>query len=186
MKIKILVLFILVGGFYSSANAQKFITKTGKIEIFSETPLFIIDGVNKKVASILNTENGEVVASTLVRSFRFEEALVEEHFNENYLEPHIFPKSTFKGRISDFETVDFFKNGTYEVTITGELTIHGITKTITEPAKLIISDEGITAHSEFDVSLKAYEVKIEKAYTKAIKDDILLKIHFEYKPYSKS
>ncbi len=109
MKIRLLVLSVLFAGLYTSASAQKYITKTGTIEIFSETPLFVIDGVNKKVASILNAENGEVVASTLVRSFRFEEALVEEHFNENYLEPHKFPKSVFKGKITNFDKVDLTK-----------------------------------------------------------------------------
>jgi len=186
MRIRILVLAILFSGIFTAVSAQKFITKTGTIEIFSETPLFIIDGVNKKVASILNAENGEVVASTLVRSFRFEEALVEEHFNENYLEPHKFPKSVFKGKITDFNKVDIYKKGTYDVTIAGQLTIHGETNDISHPAKLIVSDDGITAICEFEVSLKAYKVEIEKAYTKAIKDEILLKIHFDYKAFEKS
>lgn len=185
MRIKILVLAVLFSGILTEASAQKFITKTGVIEIFSETPLFVIDGVNKKVASILNAENGEVVASTLVRSFRFEEALVEEHFNENYLEPHKFPKSTFKGKIVDWNKVDVTKNGTYNVTIAGKLTIHGETRDITEPAKLVVKDGMITATSEFIVSLANYKVQIEKAYKKAIKDEITLKIHFDYKPYSK-
>lgn len=186
MRIRLLVLSVLFAGLYTSAFAQKYITKTGTIEIFSETPLFVIDGVNKKVASILNAENGEVVASTLVRSFRFEEALVEEHFNENYLEPHKFPKSVFKGKITNFDKVDLTKNGTYDITIAGKLTIHGETNDISHPGKLIVSDEGVTAISEFEVSLKAYKVEIEKAYTKAIKDEILLKIHFDYKEYEKS
>ena len=100
MKLKYLLLTIFTCFLLSSFSfAQKHITKTGTIEIFSETPLFTIEGVNKKVASILNTETGEIVSSTLIRSFKFEEALVEEHFNENYLEPHKFPKSTFKGKI---------------------------------------------------------------------------------------
>ncbi len=185
MKIKLIVL-IIFSFIYTEAISQKYITKTGKIEIFSQTPLFTIDGVNKKVASILNAANGDIVASTLVRSFRFEEALVEEHFNENYLEPNKFPKSIFKGKIVNFSDVDINKNGTYDITIAGKLTIHGVTHDISEPGKLIVKDGNITGTTSFNVSLQDYKVKIEKAYKKAIKDAILLKIHFNYKLYKKS
>ena len=120
MNYKYILLFVLSCSFLT-ISAQKHITKTGTIEIFSQTPLFTIEGVNKKVASILNTETGEVVASTLIRSFKFEEALVEEHFNENYLEPHKFPKSIFKGKITDYKKIDFSKDGTYSIILEGKL-----------------------------------------------------------------
>lgn len=184
MKLRYILLTIFTGLLLSS-YAQKYITKTGTIEIYSKTPLFTIEGVNKKVASILNAETGEIVASTLIRSFKFEEALVEEHFNENYLEPHKFPKSIFKGKITDYKKVDFSKDGKYNISIEGKLTIHGVTNYIKEKGSLLIKDGGISAKSEFPVSLKAHKVKIEPAYKKAIKDDILLKIHFDYKPYNK-
>lgn len=183
MRIKLLLIVLIFSGLSTGIFAQKYITKTGTIEIFSETPLFIIDGINKKVASILNVETGEIVASTLIRSFRFEEALVEEHFNENYLEPNKYPKSIFKGKILNFHDVDLKKNGTYNITVAGKFTIHGQTRDIKEPGKIIIKDGKITATSEFEISLKNYKVEIERAYTKAIKDEILLKIHFDYKFY---
>ncbi len=182
MRYLLLVVFATV---LLTASAQKQITKTGTIEIFSETPLFTIEGTNKKVASILNTENGEVVASTLVRSFKFHEALVEEHFNENYMESHAFPKSIFKGRIIDFSSLDLSKDGTYDIMIEGKLTIHGETNYVKENGTITFADGIISASTEFPVSLKAYKIRVEKAYTKAIQDEILLKIHFNYKPYSK-
>ena len=129
MKLKYLLLIIFTG-LMLSLPAQKFITKTGVIEIISEVPVFTIKGVNNKVASILDTEIGEIYASTLIRSFKFEEALVEERFNENYLEPDKYPQSTFQGKITDYKKVDFTKNGSYEITIEGKLTIHGVTNYI--------------------------------------------------------
>jgi len=183
MKNILLIITVIISGIFTQIHAQKYITKTGKIEIFSETPLFVIDGVNKKVASILNASNGNIVASTLIRSFRFEEALVEEHFNENYLEPHKFPKAIFKGKITNIDEVDLKKDGTYDISITGKLTIHGQTRNVTEPGKIVVKNGKITATTQFEVSLKEYHVEIEKAYTKAIKDEILLKIHFDYKFY---
>ncbi len=182
MKYLLLVVFAAV---LLTASAQKQITKTGTIEIFSETPLFTIEGINKKVASILNTKSGDVVASTLVRSFKFHEALVEEHFNENYMESHEFPKAIFKGKIIDFNSLDLTKDGTYDIMIEGKLTIHGETNYVKEKGTITFTDGIISASTEFPVSLKAYKIRVEKAYTKAIKDDILLKIHFNYKPYSK-
>ena len=184
MKLRYFFIVIFSGILFTSF-AQKQITKSGTIEIFSETPVFTIEAVNKKVASILNVENGDIVVSTLVRSFKFHEALVEEHFNENYMESEKFPKAIFKGRISNFQSVDFTKDGNYDVIIEGKLTLHGTTNYIKEKAVIMIKNQLISASSEFDVSLEAYKIKIENAYKDSIKDDILLKIHFEYKPYSK-
>ncbi|MCK5537098.1 MAG: YceI family protein [Bacteroidales bacterium] len=184
MKLKY-VLLLVFSGLMINSFAQKHITKSGNIEIFSQTPLFTIEGVNKKVASILNTETGDIVASTLMRSFKFEEALVEEHFNENYAESHKFPKSTFKGKITDYKKIDFTKDGTHTITIEGKLLIHGATNYVKEQGVLTIKDGNISAKTQFNVSLKAFEIQVEKAYEKAIKDEIELKIHFDFKPYTK-
>ena len=180
MNLKYLLLTILIGSMLSS-SAQKFITKTGVIEINSRTPVYTIKGVNNKVASILDTEIGEVFASTLIRSFQFEEALVEERFNENYLEPDKYPNSTFQGKITDYKKIDFSKNGSYDITIEGKLTIHGVTNYIKERGKLIIKDGIITTNTEVTISLKAFKIKVEDAYQL---DDVLLKIRFNYQPYS--
>jgi hypothetical protein len=184
MKLRYLLLAVCSGILFN-VNAQKYITKTGTIEIFSQTPLFTIEGINKKVASILNTETGDIVVSTLVRSFKFEEALVEEHFNENYMESHKFPKSIFKGKITNYNSIDFSKNGNHKILIEGKLTIHGVTNYIKESGTLMIKGETISANTTFIVSLKAYGIKVEPAYKKAIKDEIELKVHFDYKPYNK-
>ncbi|MCD6180327.1 MAG: YceI family protein [Bacteroidales bacterium] len=184
MKNKFL-LIILISFLAVTAQAQKQITKTGTVEIFSETPLFTIDGINKKVASILNTETGDIVASTLVRSFKFEEALVEEHFNENYIESHKFTKSVFKGKIINFDVANFSIDGSYDVLFQGKFTIHGETRDIEEKGIITVKDGLISAESEFHISLENYKVKVEKSYKKAIKDEILLKIKFDYKPYNK-
>ena len=180
MHLKYLLLTILIGSMLSS-TAQKLITKTGVIEINSRTPVYTIKGVNNKVASILDTEIGEVFASTLIRSFQFEEALVEERFNENYLEPDKYPNSTFQGKITDYKKIDFSKNGSYDITIEGKLTIHGVTNYIKERGKLIIKDGIITTNTEVTISLKAFKIKVEDAYQL---DDVLLKIRFNYQPYS--
>lgn len=184
MKTRIFLL-VAISCFTMSVFAQKQITKSGKIEIFSQTPMFSIEATNNKVASILDTKTGDLVVSTLVRSFKFKEALVEEHFNENYMESHLFPKAEFKGKIANYTDGAYSKDGVYDATVTGKLTIHGVTKDVSEKAKITVKGGSISATTQFSVSLENYGIKVEKSYKDAIKDDVLLKINFSYQPYTK-
>lgn len=181
MKQKI-ILAALVSLCFNPLKAQKLITKDGTIEIFSQTSLFTIEAKNQKVASILNLETGDVVASTLVRSFKFKEALVEEHFNENYMQSEKYPKSQFKGKITNFNTVDQSKDGTYPITIEGELTMHGQTKPEKLNGKIVIHDGKISASAETEVSLENYKIEVEESYKDRINDLIKLDIKFDYSP----
>jgi hypothetical protein len=160
--------------------AQKYITKEGTIEIFSETSLFTIEAKNQKVASILDASNGEIVASTLVLSFKFREALVEEHFNENYMESNLYPKAQFKGKISNFNEINLTKDGTFDITIEGELTLHGVSLPLTTKGKITVSGEKITGSTEFMVSLEKYKIRVEERYKDRIKDEIKLTVNFNY------
>ncbi len=177
--ILILVLFFIVTGIF----AQKYITKQGRIDIFSETQLFTIEAVNKKVATILNIENGEVVASLLNRSFEWEEALVGEHFNENYMESHLYPKAIFKGTITNLKDVNFKKDGTYDVKFEGDLTIHGETRKYVETGTMTVEGKTLKFKTTFTVSLENHGIKIEESYKDRMKDEIELKLNFEYNPY---
>lgn len=165
-----------------SAFSQKMIDKSGSIKIFSQTSLFIIEAENNKVASVLNKQTGDVVASTLVKSFKFHEALVEEHFNENYMESATYPKSEFKGKITNFASLDLSKDGTYDVTIEGALTMHGVTNPVKTTGKLVVSGGNISATTEFVVSLQAYKIKVEESYKDRINDEIKLTVKFAYVP----
>ena len=163
-----------------SLNAQKYKTTEGQIEIFSKTPVFTIEGMDKKVASIINFETGDVVATTLVRSFKFHEALVEDHFNENYMESEKYPKASFKGKITNIKDVDLKKNGEYKVTIKGDLTLHGQTNPIDVPGTLTVKDGKLVGKTVFNVSLAGYKIHVEESYKDAIKDEIKLNITFDY------
>ena len=164
--------------------AQNQLTRTGIITIVTETPLFAIEGVNNNVASVLNTETGEIVSSTLIRSFSFKETVFEERFNDNYLESHEFPQATFIGKIIDYKNFDFSKDGDYNIMIEGKLKIHGVTNYIKEKGTITIIDGFIVAKSEFAISLNAYKIELESIYKSAINDEALLKMKFNYMPYS--
>jgi hypothetical protein len=181
MKKAIIVIAVLFCTIFS-VQAQKYLTKEGVIDIYSETSLFVIEAKNQKVASILNTDNGEIVVSTLVRSFKFKEALVEEHFNENYMESHLYPKAQFKGKIMNFSQINTSKDGSYTIQIEGDLTLHGETRPLKTSGKLTVKSGSIIASTEFLISLENYKVKIEEQYKDRISDEIKLTVHFDLKP----
>src|SRR6476661_3108538 len=119
---------VMAAAFTSVASAQKYYTKNGTISFFSSTSMEDIKADNSQVMSVLNTENGDMQFSVLVKSFHFQKALMEEHFNENYMESEKFPKASFKGTVADISKVNFSKDGVYNVNVSGDLTIHGVTK----------------------------------------------------------
>lgn len=162
----------------SSTFAQnKFITKTGVINFEASVPSFEeVAATNESVTAIVNTENGEIAALALVKGFRFKNALMEEHFNENYAESDKFPKATFKGKIEDFSLE---KNETTYL-LNGELSFHGKTKAIenikvktsVDGDKIILTGEFITKASDFDI-------EIPKIVSNKITEDITITFQFE-------
>jgi len=143
-----------------AANAQKFITRNGFISFYSHTPLEEIKAENNQVAGVLDISTGEMVFQVLIKSFHFERALMEEHFNENFMESHKFPKSLFKGKITNLSSVDFKKDGRYEVTVEGELTIREVTKKIAGNGILEVAGGGINASSKLDIVPEDYNITI--------------------------
>ena len=162
------------------AIAQKYFTKNGTISFFSKTPLENISADNNQVVSVLNTQNGELNFSLLIRNFHFKKALMEEHFNENYMESDKLPKATFKGNISDPAKVDFTKDGTYNTTVTGDLTVHGVTHKISAPATITIKNGSVAADSKFMVKPADYNISIPKIVRENIAETIEVTVACAY------
>jgi len=158
MKTKVLTVAFIFLAF--NLSAQKFMTKNGYIGFFSHTPMEDIKAGNNQVASILDASTGEIVFQVLMKSFKFEKALMEEHFNENYAESEKFPKSTFKGKIANLSDVDFSKPGIYKVTVDGDLFIHGVTKNVSLPGEIEITKDGVNTRSEFIIIPEDYNIEI--------------------------
>jgi hypothetical protein len=184
MKTLIVSLLILMVGLTAPAQA-KFICKNGYIGFYSHTPMEDIKGDNNQVASILNAENGEVIFNVLMKSFKFDRALMEEHFNENYVESDKFPKSTFKGKITNLSSVDFKKDGTYNVDIEGELLIHGATKPVKAQGTFDIKEGKITAKSKFQLDPKDYNIDIPSVVKEKFADKMDITVNLVYAPFEK-
>lgn len=156
----------------SQLFAQKTYTKNGNISFFSKSPLENIDAKNNQVMSVLNTQTGDMQFSVIIKAFHFKKALMEEHFNENYMESTKYPKATFKGIVSDISKINFTKDGIYNVSVSGDLTIHGVTNKITAPGQINIRNGVTSASSKFKVKLADYNIRIPKV----VKDNIAEKI----------
>ena len=177
-----LIFAFLLLNFAFTANAQKFMTKDGYIGFFSHTPMEDIKGDNNQVASVLDIVSGEMVFQVLIKSFHFDRALMEEHFNENYMESDEFPKSIFKGKITNLSLVNFSKSGTYNVTIEGDLTIHGVTNRISTKGTLEVVTGGINANSKFNVTPEDFKIDIPKVVREKIANNLEVTVTIKYTP----
>jgi hypothetical protein len=163
-------------------SAQKYITKNGYIGFLGHTPMDDIKADNNQVASILDTSNGELVFQILMKSFHFDAALMEEHFNENYMESEKFPKSIFKGKITNLSEVNFSKSGMYNVNVEGEMNIHGVAKPFSAKGNLEIIKDGIIAKSKFTVKPADFNIAIPGVVKEKIASEMEVSLEMKYSP----
>jgi polyisoprenoid-binding protein YceI len=160
-----------------------FIADTGHVTFYSYAPIEDIDATSKQVNSIYNNTNNEIAFMIPMRSFTFKKALMQEHFNEKYIESDKYPQATFKGKVN--EKVDVTKPGKYAVSATGTLTIHGKEKQITEKGEMEIGDNRITLTTKFFVAIADYNIKIPQLLFNNVADTIEVRMQTVYIPYKK-
>lgn len=170
MKKTILLFGIILFAF--TVYSQKYLTKNGHIKFHSETPMETIEAHNRQVNSALDIETGDFVFKVLMKSFEFEKALMQEHFNENYVESDKFPNATFKGKVLNVQDFDFTSDNTFDVIIEGDLTIHGVTKKIREKGSFSVENGQINGISTFIVKPEDYKIKIPKTVLENIAEEI--------------
>ena len=162
MKKTVIVLGLALASVATFAQ-DKLITKTGHARIFSHTSVEDIEANNYKVISSIDPATGKIVFSFPMQGFEFPKAKMQQHFNSpKFLDTQQFPKAKFKGNIVDMSKVNFKKDGTYEVMVKGDLTMHGVTKTITEKGTIVIKDGKIQAKTKVNIVLADYKIAFEK------------------------
>lgn len=173
----------LITIFYSlNLQAQKIlISKSSEISFFSKTPIKDIDAENKSSTALINLDTKDIAIKIPVKSFIFPNKLMQEHFNENYLETEKYPSSTFRGKIN--EPIDISKDGKFNVTATGKINIHGVEKTQTFKGTATVLDKKVTIDSQFDIALADFKIDIPKLVFEEIaeKVKVTFKILFEEK-----
>ncbi|MFO7829648.1 MAG: YceI family protein [Bacteroidales bacterium] len=171
---------------YIASTAQSvYFTRTGHIYFISQTDVIDIDADNNQVASFLDIESGKLQFAVLIKSFEFSLATAKEHFNESYIESDRYPKATFKGEINNIENIDLKEQGTYQVHVTGDITIRGITKTIEVPAEIQVSNNNINARSEFVLAIADFNIKVPKVVEHRVAEQVTVNVNMDYAPYKK-
>ena len=146
MKKIIILLTIIIIGINSTCFSQVYFTKNGRISFYSKAPVENISADNNQVISVLNTQTGALQFSVLNNAFHFPKAMMEQHFNSDYMESDKYPKSTFKGTVADISKVDISKDGTYNVTSRGALAFMAYQKMSPRPVQLLSKMENFPAH----------------------------------------
>lgn len=185
----IVVLFIVLTSFSTTLQgdryANAYVCKAGKIHFFSATPVENIDAVSNATMCVLNTETMKLNAKVKMETFRFEKKLMEEHFNENYMESEKYPFGILDGTI--VEKIDTKKDGTYNVTIHGTFEVHGVKKERDIKGTLTIKNGApVNAKAKFDVKLADHNIKIPKAVVMNIAEVIAVDVDFNFEKYQKN
>ncbi|HEU4632683.1 MAG TPA: YceI family protein [Flavisolibacter sp.] len=179
---KTIVLATLLAVSAVSFGQEKYFTKTGKIGFYSKAPMEDIEARNKTVAAILDSKTGVLQFSALMKSFEFPKALMQEHFNENYVESDKYPKAEFKGHITNSNSIDYSKDGTYPASVKGNLTIKGVTREVETTGQLKIQGGKIDATSSFTVSLSDYQISIPSVVKDKISNQIKITVDCHLEP----
>ncbi len=186
MEIKkiIIALTLFITSSVTVVTAQtKFIDKAAEVSFHSRTPFENIDAVSNTGLSKLNQNTGELSFAVLIKSFLFKRALMQEHFNEDYMESETFPKSTFNGTINNISQVNFKTDGSYPVTVTGKLTIHGVTKDVTVNGTINITEGKVSAASTFEVAPQDYNIFIPAVVREKIAKVIKVQVKANFVPF---
>ena len=144
-----------------------------------------IEAKNSTATCILDTESGRIEFAVLIKAFQFEKALMQEHFNENYMESDKFPKSTFKGNIENISAINFQKDGSYQTKVKGELTIHGVTKEIESEGTFTVKEGKINAISAFQVQVADYKIEIPSVVKDNIAKTVAIDVQLDLQEFKK-
>lgn len=183
MKTKLLLLICFLAGNILLQAQDIYMTRSGEITFFSTTPFEDIEAENNTVTCILKPIEGKVAIKVLMKSFLFEKAAMQQHFNDDYVESDKFPNAKYDGLIIDVDKIDWSKDGEHKVVTEGELTIHGVTQSIKRDGTITIKGKDISIQTAFDIELSDYEINVPSNYLKKINNSIEIKVKATLQPY---
>jgi polyisoprenoid-binding protein YceI len=164
----------------SFVKAQLVSTASGTASFFSQTPVEDINAQSQKMLGVMNIKTNELALSIDNETFVFPNKLMQEHFNEKYMESEKYPKSTFKGKIS--EAVNLTNDGEYKVTVVGKLNIHGVEQERTITGTIVVSKGVVTIKSDFIVKVADHKIEIPKLVVSNIAEEIKVSIIANLQP----
>ena len=160
-KNKIFTCTMLLFASFAASAADKMVSTKTHVRFFSTTPIENIEANNYASMSTYNIKTGEGVAVVPIQSFEFEKTLMQEHFNgAQYMNSKEFPNAKIKGKLTNLKAINFKKDGTYPVTITGEMTIKGKTKPVTQSGIVEVKGKVVTVTGKFFITLADYGILV--------------------------
>jgi len=176
---KIITIVIIALGTCFDLSAQNIYTdKEGKVSFYSRTPLEDIEAHTTQALGIINLDKGSVGVSILIKSFSFKKALMEEHFNENYLESDIYPKAVFNGKIMGYDTLDFKRAGGLETTVVGNIKLHGVTQAIHGTVSFKPDGKSFKCSTKFKLKPADFNIKIPDLVSNNIAKEVEVTAEF--------
>ncbi|WP_071595176.1 YceI family protein [Hymenobacter aerophilus] len=178
----LLAVLLLHGALAPSAQAQgKYMTQEGTASFFSTSIIEDIEATTKQVSAIFDLQSGQLAFSIPVKSFTFKRTLMQEHFNENYMESDKHPKATFRGRIVGLDMGKLIKEG-QRVSVEGDITIHGVTRRLTVPGSLSFHQGSLLVNAYFSVSPADYGIEIPRLVRENIARIVGIKVNLICEP----
>ena len=178
MRIILLLLFSCLLTTYTLA--QKYFTKQASVSFFSSTPIEDIEAHNNKGSSVFDLESRRIEFAVLVKAFIFEKALMQEHFNENYMESDTYPKAVFKGNFVNYKPEMLNGNDMIDLEVAGTLSMHGVSNDIKVDVQMKKQESGYHAECDFKVTVADYNIKIPKVVRENIAKEIEIRIVADY------
>ena len=175
MKKQIILALLLLTATTIFAQSR-FYTRTGKINFTSKAPLEDIEGKNKTVTAVLDATTGALQFAVQMKGFEFEKQMMQQHFNENYVESDKFPKAEFKGNITNNGDINYTKDGTYTAKIKGKMTIHGVTRDMETTGTIRVDGGRIDASSVFNILLSDYNIRIPAVVKEKVSNSIHISV----------
>jgi len=157
MKIKIILFFL----FLPLIGRDIYFTRSGEVSFFSSTPIYDIQAVNNQMTCVLDMSTGNVSFRIPILGFNFPNGLMQEHFNENYMESDIYPNASFKGKINEWSELKLSEKP-QEVILNGTMTIHGVSNTVSEKGIIFKKNKDVIGKSKFQIKVADYNIEIPK------------------------
>jgi len=161
---------------------DKYFTKSGSINFLSKGAIETIQANHRSVTCVLDSKTGAVQFAVLMKGFEFKKALMQEHFNENYVESDKYPKAEFRGQITNNGEIAYTKDGVYNAHVKGKLTLHGVTKEVEADGKITVKGGKLLANSDFTILMSDYNISIPKLVKENMSNTVTISVNCTLEP----
>lgn len=162
---------------------ERFYTKTGTIRFFSRAPLENIEATNRTVTAVLDAPSGAMQFAVQMKGFEFRKALMQQHFNENYVESDKYPRAEFRGALTDKGAVVYGQDGVYNVVVKGRLSLHGVTRELQAPGTIRVQGGRLQGNSTFTIQLSDYNISIPALVKDKVSNNITITVDLDMEPF---